>query len=155
MRGFSLSAMKQMLQSKTRKMRVFLFNEVLYHLTKWMQWSLLIVRLSTIPINAPNTWPGATKTSSFLSWSWFLFSSFICTLCNISHKILFPFHFDHTNPSSYFQKLFLSSIFTRYIDSDELSELKATNEGISIYAYNYEHFLLFASVSPSRNLSQI
>lgn len=34
MRGFSLSAMKQMLQSKTRKMRVFLFNEVLYHLTK-------------------------------------------------------------------------------------------------------------------------
>ena len=144
-----------MLQSKTGKLRVFLFNEVLYHLTKWMQWSLLMIRSSTIPINTPNTCPGATKTSSFLNWSWFLFNSLICTLCNTSHKIFFPFHFDHTNPSSYFQKLFLSSIFTRYIDSDELSELQATDKEIFIYAYNYEHFLLFASVSPSRNLSQI
>lgn len=90
MRSFSLSAIKQMLQSKTRKLRVFLFNEVLYHLTKWMQWSLLMGRSSTIPINAPNTWPCATKTSSFLNWSWFLFNSLICTLRNTSHKIFSP-----------------------------------------------------------------
>ena len=54
-----------------------------------------------------------------------------------------------------FSQITFSSIFTNYIGSDELTEIKAANEGISIDVHAYEYSSSFVSTSSCHHSSLI